>query len=102
MSDKEQEVPIPVKDWKNEIMTGVIAIAAIITIPLVGVIGNRILDNMDRMADNQIKINESIGKINGYLGAYNGRISRNKDDIHDVNVKVDSNTQRISTLEGKR
>lgn len=98
---EEREIAIPVKDRVNDMWTTIIAIAAITTIPLIGVIGGQILSNMDKIVDTQLKTLKSVSEINGSLKAYDGRISRNEVDIKEIHMHVDKNTQRISKLEGE-
>lgn len=48
---------------------------------------------------NTMKID--IAEMNGFLKTHDVRISRNEDDIKDINVKIDGNVKRINQLEIK-
>ncbi len=67
---------------------------AIILIGLIGYIGDRVIVGQDK----QLK---EMSDMNGNQQAFREKISRNKDDIRDVNVKVSGIDERVYKLEGK-
>ena len=80
----------------------IIGLVALFTFPLIGTIGKLILNNMDEISARQVLTIDQLGKINGFLGTHESKISRNTQDIQDINVKVDGNTAEINKLKGIR
>ena len=89
-----------VKDKTTDRWTTIIGLVALVTLPLVGVIGGRILNSMDKIVDTQLRTLESVSEINGHLKAYDSRISRTEKDVEEIHVIVDDHSQRIYKLEG--
>lgn len=93
---------MPVKDKSADRWMRVIALIALFTFPLVGMIGKLILGNMDLMAVRQTMTIDALNAIRVNIGSYGSRISRAEKDITEINVTVDNHSQRIYKLEGKR
>lgn len=99
---KRNEVEIPVRDRSADRWIRIIALVALFTFPLVGMIGTLILGNMDKMAVRQSMTIDALNAIRVNIGSYGSRISRAEKDITEINVMVDKHSQRIYKLEGKR
>ena len=84
-----------VRDRPAEIWIKVLSLVAIVTLPLIGVIGNSLIDGQNRMT-------EEISKMNAYLQTHESRISRNESDINEINVKVLGNSEMIYKLKGAK
>lgn len=84
-----------VRDRPAEIWIKVLSLVAIVTLPLIGVIGNSLIEGQERT-------NNELSKINAYLQTHESRISRNEADLKEINVKVLGNSERIYKLEGAK
>ena len=82
-----------VRDRPAEIWIKVLSLVAIVTLPLIGVIGSSLIQGQERM-------NEELSEMNAYLQTHESRISRNEVDIREINVKVSGNSERIYKLKG--
>lgn len=67
-----------VEDRPVEIWMKVLSLVAMITLPLIGVIGNSLITGQERM-------NQQLGKLNAFLQQHEARISRNESDIERIN-----------------
>lgn len=91
-----------VADRPAELWIKVLGLVAILTLPLIGVIGSMIIDG-------QNKTNTALEKIFDTLNAYNAihanhanRILRNEIDIKDIEDMMKSSSKRIYKLEGTK
>ena len=95
MSEEERRALTEVRDRPAELWIKVLSLVAVITLPLIGVIGKSLIDGQNRMT-------EEISKMNAFLQTHESRISRNEDDIKEINVKVNGNSERIYKLKGAK
>ena len=92
---EERRTLTEVRDRPTEIWIKVLSLVAIVTLPLIGVIGNSLIQGQERM-------NEELSEMNAYLQTHESRISRNEVDIKEINVKVNGNSERIYKLKGAK
>ena len=91
--NKEQK-PLSVSDRPAEVWIKVLSLVALITLPLIGVIGTMVINNLER-------INNTITAYSTRLENHEGRISRSESDVKAVlDVQADYG-KRIYKLEGK-
>lgn len=93
--NKERGSISEVRDRPAEIWIKVLSLVAIITLPLIGVIGSSLIRGQEKMTD-------EISKMNAYLRTHEIRISRNEKDIEEVRTLSSGNSDRIYKLEGER
>jgi hypothetical protein len=76
MNNKGKTMPeiSEVRDRPTEVWIKVLSFIAVITLPLIGAIGNSLIDGQERM-------NKELSRMNGYLQTHESRISRNEQDI---------------------
>ena len=92
---EERRALTEVRDRPTEIWIKVLSLVAIITLPLIGAIGNSLIQGQERT-------NKELSKMNAFLQTHESRISRNESDINEINVKVSGNSERIYKLEGAK
>jgi len=69
---------VKVEDRPVELWIKVLSLVAMITLPLIGIIGNSLISGQERM-------NQQLGKLNAFLQQHEARISRNEQDIERIN-----------------
>lgn len=82
-----------VRDRPAETWIKVLSLVALVTLPLISVIGNSLING-------QAKTIEEISKLNAFLQTHESRISRNENDIKEINVKVSGNSEMIYKIKG--
>lgn len=90
---EERRAISEVRDIPTEIWIKVLSFLAVITLGLMGYIGDRFIVGQD-------KTNEELKTMNGYLQTHESRISRNERDIKDWSTITTDNLERIHKLEG--
>ena len=91
-----------VNDRPAELWIKVLSLVAMITLPLVGVIGSFLIDGQKETNSSLEKINNAITSFSVKLENHDGRISRVEDDVKEVRDVQDNYGQRIFKLEEKR
>lgn len=90
-----------VRDRPAELWIKVLGLVAVVTMPLIGVIGTIIIDGQKTTNVELKNLNEKMNTYNAELKTHASRISRNETDIQETNVKVNEHAQRIYQLEGR-
>lgn len=91
-----------VADRPAELWIKVLGLVAIVTLPLIGVIGGFLIDGQKETNVSLGKINDAITTFSVKLENHNGRISRVERDVKEV-IEVQSNYgTRINNLERRK
>jgi len=93
--ERDKIMTTEVRDRPAELWIKVLSLVAIFTLPLIGVIGNSLIDGQNRMS-------EELSKLNAFLQTHESRISRNERDIEEVRIISNSNSSRLYKIEGRR
>jgi len=86
--------PSEVRDRPTEVWIKILSLIAVFTLPLIGAIGNSLIDGQNKMV-------EEMSKLNAYLQTHESRISRNERDIKEINIISNGNSKWIYELRGK-
>lgn len=84
-----------VEDKSAELWIKVLSLVAVVTLPLIGVIGSSLIDG-------QKKMTEELSSLNAYLQTHEVRISRNEKEIEYVKQISSKNSSRLYNLEGAK
>jgi hypothetical protein len=92
---KDKTMPTEVRDRPAEIWIKILSLIAVITLPLIGIIGSSLIDGQERM-------NKELSRMNGFLQTHESRISRNELDIRAWGDISSENSSRLSKMEGRK
>lgn len=101
-ADKERRKINEVQDKSAELWIKVIGLVAVITFPLIGVIGTLALRSLDEINRNIAKMQDTISQLSIGYKTIETRLDILSSDSKDHTINIQSNTQRIIKLEGKR
>jgi len=73
-----------VQDKPAEVWIKLLFTITAIAVALVAYMGDRFINNQDKLIQGQNRTTEEVGKINGNLQTYESRISRNEKDIDEL------------------
>lgn len=76
MDKKERRKMVDVRDGPAELWIKVLSLVALVTLPLISVIGNSLITGQKEM-------NHELSKISGIMQTIESRVSRNEMDIKD-------------------
>lgn len=95
-------MPTEVRDIPAEIWIKVLSGLAVVTLALIGYVGDSVIDEQKIMNRNLSENTKAIIRILTLYQSHEGRISRNESDIEEISVQVLGVSERIYKLEGAK
>jgi peptidoglycan hydrolase CwlO-like protein len=91
-----------VRDRPAELWIKFLGFVAIVTVPLISVIGYMVIDELKEQNQNQKEMSRELSNINGHIKTFVSEIAALKNDVENISIRVDGNTREIYKLKGAK